>query len=454
MIKDAINRWIKRIQNSSFIKSVLTLSAGVVVSQAIALFTSPIISRIYDPQVVGDFSLILSNSTIIGTIICMGFLSAIMLPPEDEQAKGLCRLLMKLILGGSTLLLLLAFALSPRWQMFSVNMDYRLACMVLWAMIVLENTSSLCYGYVNRQKLYKVLFWNPSLGTVSNAVFSITLGLCGWGLKGYALANLLSKLLIILHMLRHANPFRGKIACRSWELMKQYRDFPLVLLPSNLVGTLSTQMPVQLLSRFWGSAVLGSYSMCLNILNLPAKFLAVPVNRVFYREATERANRGENIGEFSFSLIQANIKLAVIPFFVLIALGRPLFTLVFGAKWADAGDFASVMAIQVLLDFCASCLSGKFVIIGRKKTILMINVLVLISNTAVFLIGHLAGLSALSVMIAFSITGGLMTIIDMTIFMKQTGVSLRRFYRFVFVYMLLPIVVAVMLRVGLQYMVL
>lgn len=103
MIKDAINRWINRIQNSSFIKSVLTLSAGVVVSQAIALFTSPIISRIYDPQVVGDFSLILSNSTIIGTIICMGFLSAIMLPPEDEQAKGLCRLLMKLILGGSTL---------------------------------------------------------------------------------------------------------------------------------------------------------------------------------------------------------------------------------------------------------------------------------------------------------------------------------------------------------------
>lgn len=49
MIKDAINRWINRIQNSSFIKSVLTLSAGVVVSQAIALFTSPIISRIYDP---------------------------------------------------------------------------------------------------------------------------------------------------------------------------------------------------------------------------------------------------------------------------------------------------------------------------------------------------------------------------------------------------------------------
>ena len=89
-------------------------------------------------------------------------------------------------------------------------------------------------------------------------------------------------------------------------------------------------------------------------------------------------------------------------------------------------------------------------IIGRKKTILMINILVLISNTAVFLIGHLAGLSALSVMIAFSATGGLMTIIDMTIFMKQTGVSLTRFFRFVFIYLLLPVLAGIAIRIGLQ----
>lgn len=454
MLKNMINNWIARIRNSSFIKSVLTLSAGVVVSQAIALFTTPIISRIYDPQVIGDFSLVLSNSTIIGTVICMGLIPAIMLPPEEDQAKGVCRLILKLIVGGATVLLLAALALSGVWRMFSVNMDYREACVLLWALVVLENTSSLCYSYVNRQKMYKVLFWNPSLGTVSNAVFSITLGLVGWGLRGYMLANLLSKALIIVHMLRHANPFRGRVQCTSWGLLKKYKDFPLVMLPSNLVGTLSSQLPIQMLSWFWGNAVLGSYSMCMTILKLPARFLAAPVNSVFYREASERANRGENIGEFAFSLIKANIKLAVIPFFLLIVLGRPLFSIVLGEKWADAGDFASVMSIQVLLNFCTSCLSGKFVIIGKKKTILMLNIIVMLSNVGVFLISHFAGLTAFGAIVAFSLMGGLMTILDMSVFMKQTGISLCRFYRFVLLYLLLPVAVGIMLRLGLQFFVL
>jgi len=48
-LENAINYFINKNKNNHFIKNFLALSAGVVVSQTVALGTTPIISRIYDP---------------------------------------------------------------------------------------------------------------------------------------------------------------------------------------------------------------------------------------------------------------------------------------------------------------------------------------------------------------------------------------------------------------------
>ena len=449
MEKFFIQKWKHKIQSSSFIKSVLTLSAGVVVSQLVSLIATPILSRIYDPHVLGDFSILTSNTTIIGTVITMGFLSAIMLPEDDDEAKGLCRLLAKLITGCSTVLLVV-LVLTPKYQLFSVSIDYPLACIALWSIVLLDNLSSLCYSYVNRQKIYKVLFWNPSLGTISNTLVNIIMGMMGFGLWGYICSRVISSILVICHMLYHANPFVGKIQHRSIALMRQYRNFPLVLLPSNLIGTLSAQLPVLMLDKFWGSFALGNYSMCMNIMNLPKKFLAAPVNRVFYREATERINRGENIGEFAFSLVNTNVKLALIPVVLVIAFGEPIFVLILGDQWAIAGKMASVMSFYILLSFCTSCLSGKFVIIGKKTTILIMNIVVLCTNYITFIICNLLDFSAFTTVTIFSIIGCILSLIDLAIFMKQTNISIAKYVCFIVTHLLLPVAGAVLLRLAIQ----
>ena len=443
MIQTWIKKWIARIQNSTFIKSVLTLSAGVVVSQAIALLVTPVVSRLYTPEIMGESTIIVSNSAIIGTLLSIGLMTAIMLPEDDAEAKGLCRLMTKIIVIGSTLLYVLAMLIAGEWKLFSVSIGYGWACAMLWATVVLNNLVNICYGYVNRQKMYGVLFWNPTLGTASCAVIRILLGLMGCGLWGHMGGMLASEVIILIHMLRHANPFRGRIEHSSRSLLVKYKDFPCVLLPSDLVGKVSSELPTLLFDRFWGSFALGSYSMCMTILKLPTKFLAAPVNRVFYREATERVNRGENIGEFAFSLVKANTKIALIPIMMVVIWGRWLFAFVLGPEWADAGDYASIMSFYVLLAFCASCLSGKFVIIGQKKTILWINVVVLITNAIVFVVSHWLNFTAPVTIMLFSVVGGLVSLMDLTIFMKQTRVSLSRFFMFSFQYLLIPMVVGI-----------
>lgn len=448
-MKKWLSAQFNRIKSNSFIKSILTLSAGVVVSQSISLLTTPIVSRIYDPEVLGDFSIITSNASIIGVFVCLGLMTAIMVPKENDEAKGLCRLLATSIIGLTTLLLLIAFAISGTWQMFSVNLDYRVACLILWLYIVLSNVSSVCYAYVNRQKMYKVLFWNPTIGTVANATVSIVLGLLGCGLWGYACGNLLALVLNIVHMLRRVNPFKGKIAreYRALPLLKKHKDFPLVMLPSTFIGTFAQQTPVQMLSRFWGNTTLGSYSMCLTILGLPSKFLAGPVNRVFYREATERVNRGENIGDFTIKILETNIKIAIMPIVVLILFGTQIFSIVLGNKWEVAGSFASVLGIYQLMAFCNSCLSGKFVVINRKKTILLLNIAALIIYLSIFFVCHLLNISAFAAITVYAIVGALFELSDTFIFMYQTKADLRRYFRFVLFFLLIPTVSATILRI-------
>lgn len=438
-----------RLQKSDFLKSVLTLSAGVVVSQAVALLTTPIISRIYGPDILGDFSIITSSATIFGVVVCLGLIPAIMVPRDNDEAKGICRLLAKGILLLSFLLFVLLVLLSGHTRLFDVSINYQAACAALCTYLVFNNLSSVCYSYVNRQKLYKVLFWNPSIGTISNAVICISLGLLGCGLWGYLVGTITSSLFLIIHMIRHANPFAGKISMDygSIKLLKKHKEFTLILLPSSLIATLARQVPVQMLSRFWGNVVLGSYSMCLVFLDLPSKFLADPVNRVFYKEAMDRYHRGENIGDFSFRLIKANIKLAIIPIFILVIFGEPIFSFVLGVKWAMAGSFASLLGMYKIMSFCNSCLNGKYVVINRKSTILYINIFMFVSYTLVFYICHLLQYSPFQTIFAFSLVGTFMTLFDNFLFMIMTKVSILKYLGFILMYIFTPIVVATFFRV-------
>ncbi len=439
-IKGKLSALYKRIQKSNFLKSVLTLSAGTVISQAVSLFTTPIISRIYTPDIIGDMSIIISYSSIFGVIICLGLMSAIMIPKEDDEAKGICRLLVKCILVLSTAILLIVILISCKWKLFNVSISYLVACAILWGHIVLVNTSSVCYAYTNRQKLYKVLFWNPTIGTITNAVISISLGLLHYGLMGFAIGHLVSSLLVLIHMLLHVNPFAGHISQEYSviKVIKKHRAFPIYQLPANIISTFSGQMPIQMIGSFFGSVVLGSYSMCMTILGIPSKFLSAPVNRVYFQEASSRFNMGQDIGEFTFRILITNIKMAIVPLSVLIVFGKPLFEFVLGDNWSQAGSFTAILGVYQLILFCNSCLSGNYVIIGKQKLNLLFAAANIILTVFAFVFGVKVFDNVYSVLILYCIAGSICSLFDMGLFLHYTGVKTSRFLHFIFLYIAIP----------------
>ncbi len=439
----------RRILSSGFLKSVLTLSSGVVMAQGINFLGMPAVGRVYSPAAMGDYTIITSNAGVISSVACLGMMTAFMLPEKDEEARGLTRLVTLSTLVLTTLAVLGLWLCSGFYRIFHTEeTPYALSLLVLWIYIVSYTVSNICYAYVNRQRLYRVMFWNPILTAGINVGCGILFGLLDWGFLGYTAAHILSFLVNILHLVLHANPYEkiSAPACRCLPLLKSYRRFPFYQMPANLVNSLGQQIPIQMMESLYSSTALGMYSMAKHILSLPAALLATPINRVYYQEASRRYSKGEDIGEFTFKILEANVKTAIAPLVLLILFGEGIFSLFLGKQWEEAGTFAAVLGVYYMVSFCSSCISGGFVIIRRNNLSLAFSFLALFLNALLFLIVSTsqAGIYVcLTLISAFDIFRNLWI---NGLFFKLIGIRLRRFFLFNVKYVVLPVGAAWALR--------
>lgn len=444
----------RRVSANGFLKSVLTLSSGVVVGQGINFLGMPVVGRIYAPAAMGDYTVITANASVIVSVACLGMMTTFMLPEKDEEARGLSRLVTCSTLIITTLAVLGLWLCSGFYRIFHTEeTPYALSLLVLWLYAVCSTVSNICYAYANRRKLYRVMFWNPVITAGINVGVGILFGLMEWGFLGYTASHILSFIVNILHLIRHANPYEqisGPVF-RCLPLLKSYRRFPLYQLPANLLTSVGEQLPVQMIEAFFTSTALGMYSMALKILHLPTSLLATPINRVYYREASQRYNRGESIGEFSFKLLDANIKIAVVPISILTIFGPQIFSIFLGAQWRQAGVCASILSMYELVNFCACCVSGGFAIIRKNSWNLVSSVAkIAIALLPVLFHMFIYPLSMTGFVALFSLLSSMKIIVFQAVFLHCTGFPLRRYLFFVIKYILAPSALSICFHILLQ----
>lgn len=453
-IRQSFQTLYRRIAASGFLKSVLTLSSGVVVGQSINFLGMPAVGRLYSPAAMGDYTIIITNASVIMSVASLGMMTAFMLPEKDEEARGLTRLVTLSTLVITSLSILGLWVCSGFYRIFhTVETPYALSLFILWLYIVLYTISNICYAYVNRQKFYRVMFWNPIITAGINVGFGILFGFLGWGFLGCTAAHILSFAANILHLIYHANPYErvSDPAFRCLPLLKSYRRFPVYQMPSNLVANVGRQIPVQLMEAAYSSAALGMYSMAKRILSLPVSLLATPINRVYFREASQRYTKGESIGVFSFKILETNIKIAIAPIALLIVFGPQIFSVFLGAKWRQAGACASILGVYELMQFCSSCLSGDFVII-RKNFWNLVDAFfdLAIGLFLLILQEFFVPLSMVGFLALFSLLSSLKIISFQAIFLRYTGFPLRRYLFFILKYILIPFALSIILHILVQ----
>src|SRR5699024_10764998 len=98
------------------------------------------------------------------------------------------------------------------------------------------------------------------------------------------------------------------------ETAKQHYDFPLYRAPEELFSTLSQNLPILLLTSFFGPAAAGFYNIGRTVLSMPSRLIGKAIGDVFYPRISEAKNNGEDLNKLIKKATWSLVGVGIIPY--------------------------------------------------------------------------------------------------------------------------------------------
>ncbi|WP_062514753.1 lipopolysaccharide biosynthesis protein [Halobacillus sp. KGW1] len=409
---------LKGLKSNKFFRNVLIMISGTAAAQIISFILSPIITRLYGPEAYGIMGTFMALIIIITPIASLTFPSAIVLPRDDGEAKGLIRIsiYVSLVLASITFFIILIFQnnIVELLKLDSIQAFLYLIPLV----IILAGIFQVTEQWLIRKKYFSVsaksTFWQSIITQGSIVLIGLSYPAAVVLVLAQALKEGLKTTLMMLFM-RKSNHIGSLDISRLGNdslkyLLKKYKDFPIFRAPEVFLNSLSQSLPILMLTIFFGPASAGYYSICKNVLNLPISLIAKSVGDVFYPKVSESFNDDKDITKL---IMRATLYLSlvgVIPFGLIIWLGPWLFSIVFGADWSYAGEYARWVALWTFFAFINIPSVKSLPVLSAQSFQLKYTIFMLISRLFMLIIGYYFFSSDIIAISLFSISGALLNV--------------------------------------------
>ena len=361
----AINR------SSRFKGNVARIAAASVVSQGILFSATAVLTRLCTEDQFGAFAVFSGLLAIVAGLFTLKYDLAIVLPKENQQARELtaATMLLSIALSGLFLASMLTYGAvaghTPGWQYLLLPLGAVLAagvtCGQQWAARAAD------YAWFSRSQVLSAVV---NVGTAILLCHSFT----GWlpGLLWGFLAGQASALIYLVVSFRPTLEAVG--VRRAIAAAIDYKRFPLYVLPSMLLLTLTTSIQPWLLEKMFSLGEVGQYAIANRVLLAPSALIGAAVSEAFRAELVVRLHRGESVTRFFSQVISSMTTLALLAFIGLAIVGEPLFTLVFGERYGPSGHLVRFLAAGALAQFVVQPLHFVFIATGRVQTGLFVQI--------------------------------------------------------------------------------
>ena len=159
-----------------------------------------------------------------------------------------------------------------------------------------------------------------------------------------------------------ARPLAPNLRLASYGMWRELIEYAYGrhALVATTVIRIGQEVPVFLLGRFTGTAALGQFRYGIRIASLPLSTVMAAASYVLFPALARISDTSQRFHAAILRCLRWMAMMAIFGGLILIPLGRPLSTLVFGEVWAEAGTVAAALAF-----FCA----------GRALTSLIVEAL-------------------------------------------------------------------------------
>lgn len=400
---------------STFAGNVLKLAIGSVFAQGIGVLVAPIVARLFAPEAFGVAALFASIAGMIGAVACLRYELSIMLPNSDEEAANLlgvsfCFLLV--VTCASALVIFLASDLivkllnSPELKKYLWLIP--IAVFVSGTFLALNYWSS-CTKHFGRLSIVRVV---SSVVTQSTKLGA---GFAGFISGGVLIVTSILGQFVCVVVLggRIWRDDRGlfKTSIRWKEIiagLKRYKRFPIYSTWAILLNNISAQVPIWILASFFSPTIVGFYALTIIVIGLPLSLIGGSVSQVFYQKASEANKRSNELPKVVENIFKRLVSIGMFPALLLMFIGKDVFIVVFGDRWAEAGVYSQILGPWLLFALITSSMNVLFNVLERQDVFLNFNIILCLTRAIILTVGGLIGEPRL-VILFFSGTSLLIT---------------------------------------------
>jgi teichuronic acid exporter len=355
-------------QKSDFFRSIMVLTSGTVLAQVIGYLFTPILTRVYSTEQMGDMGVYMRAIGFISALATARYELSLPLPKNDGHSYQLYRLSIRIatyMLVATSIIGLIYLLITPfSW----FELLFLLLTIFGSFFMVLINLGT---NWAIRKKQFRSISVSKVTNTLSSNVFRYIFGIWGWGSAGLLIATCTGFALSCVSFIREFFSLRkfhgGKQNKKMAVLRKKYRQFPEVSLPHALLDLGRDLLVATLIIAFFSKDVFGSFNHSYTILRLPLMLIGASIGQVFFNRCSEMMHAKQDIYPLLRRTMWMLLLLSILPFGVIFFFGEPLFAFIFGANWGEAGYYSEIMAIWLLFNFVNSPISSIPLILNRQK---------------------------------------------------------------------------------------
>lgn len=400
---------------SPLLRNVLAVASGTAMSQVVVFLFSPLITRIYSPEVFGLQGIFLSLVSILSPIIALRYPMAIITAETDEEMLKLARLsiLVAAILACSFWILLVAGG-QPLFSLLGAEglgsliffLPLALFCVALQDVTNYRAARLGLFRLVGVVSVIQAFITNLArvLGGLASPVAAILVTIT-------SLAPSIDAAIMRLGSKQLRRRATGLTLTEAGILLKQHRVFPIYRMPTDVLNAASQAVPVILLAALFSPAAAGLYVLTRSVLNLPINIIGSAVGNVLYARFAEMSREGASL--LPLLLRSTGALLAFAPIIIGLSwFAPPVFAYVFGEEWRESGNYAQWMALWIALMLSNVPSTRTLPVIRRQGFALFFNFALFVVRVGAVIVAWYVSSSALTAIAWYSLLSSAMILLS------------------------------------------
>lgn len=402
-----------KFKESTFLKNIMIVMGGTATAQIISYSLSPVISRLFTPTHFGIFGSFTAVAGIISSFITLDYSQALMLPKEKSEAINLFFLS---ITSNFIICFLVSTIIIITPSMFyNLTKTKGLGYVALFIfMLIISGINSSSQAWAIRSKAFKKTSLSQVIRSLGSSSSRITFGFLKAGALGLIISSIFADFLATLNLLKVVIPdlraTKNNIHfSKMARLAREYIDFPLYSASQNFINSISSGIPVLLITKFYGLSAAGAYAFGISMLQAPMSLVLTALRQVLFQKACEFQHENKGLFLLYIRTVLVLFGLAIIPSLILIIWAPQLFSFIFGERWHLAGILARSLIIWMAFVFCNLPAIIFSRIIRIQRFVFFYDIVLLIARITTLVIGGLY-LKLTQTVMAFALIGALMNL--------------------------------------------